>query len=326
MTDRPMTASRDMLAEIFSALRAADDTGPISDKGLDVLGGLSGRKTIGALQRLVSLFQTDPSACYVEVGVYRGLTLLTTALHAPAMPCFGIDNFSLLDPEGINLNIVRSRMAQLDARNAQLINEGFEEAFSHIDDYLCGRRIAVYFVDGAHDYRSQLMGLILALPFLHEHAVILVDDANFQFVRQSTRDFLIGFPEFKLIFDAYSPAHPANLAEAERKHWEDGWLNGINILVRDPQNRLPAMHPETRLNTDLYVNEWLIHRLQMAELAPDALRMAQAMCLGNAVEEAREKEALQRRFANMQAKLATRFPDRNTFSDGLPEGRFNRLA
>src|SRR5690242_8788717 len=110
-----MSGTPDTLAQVFSALRAADQEGPLSERGLDVLGGLSGRKTIGALQRLVSLFDADATACYVEVGVYRGLTLLTTALHAPRMPCFGIDNFSLLDPDGVNLGIVRKRIAELKA-------------------------------------------------------------------------------------------------------------------------------------------------------------------------------------------------------------------
>ena len=35
------------------------------------IGGLSGRKTVGALQRLTRLFVDDPGACYVEIGVFQ---------------------------------------------------------------------------------------------------------------------------------------------------------------------------------------------------------------------------------------------------------------
>lgn len=316
---------RDRLAEIIECLRAANAEGLVSAAGLDALSGLSGRKTLGAIQRLTSLFADEADACYLEVGVYQGLTLIANAALHRGFPCFGIDNFSLLDPRGENLGIVNDRIARFGTTNAHLINEDFEGAFTHLDDHLQGRRIAVYFVDGAHDYRSQLMGLILALPFLHDDAVILVDDANFPFVRQSTRDFLIGFPAFKMVFEAYSPAHPANQSGDDLARWEAGWLNGVNVLVRDPHGRLPDMLPETPHDRTLYVNEWLVHRLQLAELAPVAVELAQAICAGDLEAERKGRAALLERYNERQAEFAARFADRNTYSAGLPEARFNEL-
>ncbi len=313
------------MEKIFRSIRDADTEGLLSDKGLDELGGLSGKKTLGALQRLIALFAGDPSACYLEIGVYQGLTLLSNAVQYPDFPCFGIDNFSLLDPRGENLDIVKKRMSRLKVKNAVLINEDFEDAFAHLDDTLKGRKIAVYFVDGAHNYRSQFMGLVLAMPFLHENAVILIDDANFQFVRQSTRDFLIAFPDFKMIFESYSPAHPANMAPDVLAEWEESWLNGINILVRDRGGRLPDMTPEVRRNGELYVNEWLVHRLQMAEIAPEAVELAQAICWGDAKQETERRQALLQQFESLREKFSTRFPDRNTYSEGLTGSRFNEI-
>ncbi|MBF0130637.1 MAG: class I SAM-dependent methyltransferase [Alphaproteobacteria bacterium] len=317
MADRPA----DFLARVFDCIRAADRDGLATNRGQDVLGGLSGLKTVGALQRLVGLFADDPAACYLEVGVFQGLSLLSVAAAHPGVPCFGIDNFSILDPRGENLGIVNQRMARLDARNATLINQDFEDALDTIGRHLGGRRIAVYFVDGAHDYRSQLMGLLLALPHLHERAVVLVDDANYPDVRLSTRDFLLARPDFKMVFDAYSPAHPANLDKDALAAAEAGWLNGVNILVRDPEGVLPVMMPPTEPSRLLHVNEWLIHRHPLAELAPEALDLARAGLLGG--DRAEAEARLAARYEPLKAAVARRFPDRNVYSAGLPERRYN---
>ncbi|OHC75533.1 MAG: hypothetical protein A3G18_09335 [Rhodospirillales bacterium RIFCSPLOWO2_12_FULL_58_28] len=311
--------------KVLNCIRESDLNGPLSCKGGDVLDGLSGSKTVGVLQRLTGLFADDPTACYVEIGVFQGLTLFSVAVHFPDFPCFGIDNFSILDPQGKNYDIVTNRKARLNATNATLINKDFEVALETLGEHLAGRKVGVYFIDGAHDYRSQLIALLLAAPLLHENAVILVDDANYAFVRQSTRDFLISHPKYKMIFEAYSPDHPANMAPNALKQWEKGWLNGINILVRDPAGALPEMLPPTEADRTLYVNDWLVHRHQLAELAPQALNLAQAVCRGDGAAEAACREELINRFNKMRDGLDLRRPDRNTYSAGLTTGRYNEL-
>lgn len=307
-------AYKEFFRQVIACLAEADRDGLLSDKGQDVLGGLSGRATVGALQRLVGLFKDDPAACYLEIGVFQGLSLLSVAIENPGMPCFGIDNFSILDPKGENLGIVGERTRRLGVANATLVNDDFENALERLGEHIGSRRLAVYFIDGAHDYRSQLVGLLLGMRWLHEQAVIIVDDANYPDVRQSTRDFLLAHPEFKMVFEAYSPAHPANLDKETLARFEAGWLNGVNVLVRDPENRLPVMLPPVPQSRELYVNDWLVHRHRLAELAPQALEMAETMLDGADP-------------APVLAKIRTaapedRFADRNVFSQGLPEKRF----
>jgi hypothetical protein len=41
----------------------------------------------------------------------------------------------------------------------------------------------MYFYDGSGEYRSQLMGLLLAEPFLAERALIIVDSTPAELVR-----------------------------------------------------------------------------------------------------------------------------------------------
>ncbi|HSV29827.1 MAG TPA: class I SAM-dependent methyltransferase, partial [Candidatus Omnitrophota bacterium] len=202
----------------------------------------------------------------------------------------------------------------------KLINMDFEEALERLPELVGGRKVGVFLIDGAHDYRSQLMGLLLIKPFLADNAVIIVDDANYPDVRQSTRDFLVSHPEFKMVFEAYSAGHPANLDKATLAGFEATWLNGVNVLVKDPDNILPAMLPPVPATRELYVNEWLVHRHRLAELAPDAMDLAQRALDGADLAPAIDK--LKAGHAARKAEFDGRYPDRNVFSAGLTEGRF----
>ncbi len=318
--------SREHIRSVIAAIEVANVEGPLWRPDGDVLNGLSGSKTVGALQRLAGLFANLSDACYLEIGVFQGLTLLSVAGATPSLPCFGIDNFSILDPEGQNLGIVHDRIARLGCDNATLINLDFQDALLSLGDHIGARRVGAYFIDGAHDYRSQFVGLMFALPYLHDNAVIVIDDANYTFVRQSTHDFLVSHPEFKMVFEAYSPAHPANMDAITLARWESDWLNGVNILVRDPDRLLPDMLPPVTANRDLFVNDWLVHRHVLAELAPEALALAAAVIAGDTAAVHDARTCLIAAYAADRPRFDARFPDRNTQSGGLTQGRFNRLS
>jgi hypothetical protein len=318
------TTDRDHIERVIETIRDTEDNGLLFDRRADGLSGISGLKTVGLLQRLARLFADEAQACYLEIGVFQGLTLVSTALEAPELPCFGIDNFATLDPDGKNQSIVRERLDRFGAANATLIDADFEDALEGLEAHLGGCKVAVYFVDGPHDYRSQMVCLLAGLRHLHERCVIVIDDANYPDVRWSTRDFLTGNPEFKMVFDAYSPAHPANMTREEKPVFEAGWLNGVNILVRDPDGALPAMMPpiEPEERT-LYLNEWRAHRLRLAELAPEALALADAVCADDG--EAAAADLLRKKHADLKERFKDRFADRNTYSAGLAQARFNKL-
>lgn len=313
--------SQTLFDGVAAAIRDAARDGLAHDGAKSVLGGLSGTATVGLLQRLVALYADQPDVCYVEIGVFQGLSLLSVADAHRGVACFGIDNFSILDPEGRNLAIYNERAEKLKAANATLINLDFEDALDTLRDHIGDRKVAVFFVDGAHDYRSQLIALLLGKRFLHERAVVVVDDANYPDVRQSTADFLRSHDEFKMVFEAYSEGHPANLDPSTLSRAEAGWLNGIHVLVRDPDNLLPAMAPSAGAMKHLYINDWLVHRHQLAELAPQALALAQAAVAGG--DEAGARAALQAGYAADQGAFDTRLADRNMYSANLPAGRFN---
>lgn len=315
--------STDHFHQVFDCIEKAHTEGALSDFLPDDLSGWSGGATIGTLQRLANLFCDDGNAAYVEVGVFQGQSLISVALKAPQLPCYGIDNFSQFDPDGVNLEIVNKRLERYGGTNVHVLNMGFEEAFAGMSQHLNGRKIAIYLIDGAHDYRSQMMGLLLAMPHLHERAVILVDDANYSFVRQSTEDFLLTHPDFKMAFEAYSPDHPANMDADTHSRWRNKWITGTHVLVRDPENFLNNMVPPTESSRELFVNDWLIHRIALAELGPEALRLGQAICFEEPEDELRAE--LLRQYNNRKAEFAGRRPDRNTYSASLTLGRFNEF-
>lgn len=235
------------------------------------LSGYSGRKLVGLLQRL-AIHQTKAgNGCYVEVGVFQGLTLLSTAAVIPDTDVYGIDNFAQFDAEKTNQDIIEKRRELNNLNNVCLINEDYEDALERLDQHLGKKSVGVYFVDGPHDYRSQFMCLALATKYLSPSAVIVVDDSNYQHVRQANRDFLATHPEYKLLFESYTPCHPHNVPEKDRGEFENGWWNGINVIVRDPENRLNADYPPTLRRRDFYENEHVVQTLKYGFLAPESV-------------------------------------------------------
>lgn len=135
--------SDEFIGKVVEVIKKTEIDGLLHDRRADGLSGLSGLKTVGLLQRLVHLFKDDPTACYLEIGVFQGLTLVSTALEADPMAVYGIDNFATLDPEEKNLSIVRERMAKFAVSNAHLINMDFEAAMESLDQHIGDKKLGV---------------------------------------------------------------------------------------------------------------------------------------------------------------------------------------
>ncbi|MCS7017838.1 MAG: class I SAM-dependent methyltransferase [Cytophagales bacterium] len=284
---------------------------PVNAFASPLLTGYSGKRMIAALQHFTSLLEGQNEACYLEVGVFQGLTLLSVAGANPTVPCFGIDNFQAHDPEKKNMSVLLERRQKLHLNNAHLINMDYEDAMENLMVHTQGRKIGVYFIDGPHDYRSQLMCLLLAKPYLTDDAVIVVDDSNYLHVRQANRDFLVTHPEFKLLFEAYTPCHPTNMTPVQEMEAREGWWDGVNIIVRDKANLLPAQYPPTRRNRVLFENDHLTHASRIGELAPRALTVLNLLFTGRFLRAAKNLQMAYREYRNLRFK--GQFDDANTF-------------
>ena len=266
-----------MIAEIIKVIEESEKIGLRDNTLSDILSGFSGEKLVGLMKRLAGLYRGDENICYLEVGVYQGLTLLSVAAANPKIKCYGIDNFAFFDPQGKNIEIIKKRQSKLNIANAFLIEKDYEDALEFLSEHIKNQKVGVFFIDGPHDYRSQLMCLELVLPYLSNHSVIIVDDSNYSHVRQANRDFLKTHPLFKLILEAYTSSHPLNMTPEDKKNAENGWWNGINVIVRDPQSKLEAMFPPTERDRSLFENDHLIHAHAMAEFAVSGLSILESV-------------------------------------------------
>ena len=106
-------------------------------------------------------------------------------------------------------------------------------------------------------------------------------------------------------------------------HWVKSSLDSpVNILVRDPDDILAKMVPPVESDRTRYFNEWLVHRLRRAELAPEAVALADAICVGDVAAEEKARKALLEKYGIWRDVSDGRYPDRNTYSTDLTEGRF----
>lgn len=287
------------------------------------LAGYSGARIVGALQRFVRRLADQPDRCYLEVGVYQGLTLVSAAVAAPEVPAWGIDNFAQFDPGGHNADRVERRIADNGATNAHLVNADYEDALEALEGHIGDRKVGVYFVDGPHDYRSQRMCLDLVRPFLAGDAVVVVDDSNYRHVRQANRDFLAVNPEYRLLYEAYTPCHPKNADAATLAAMRDGWWNGVNVLVRDPGDVLAREYPPTLRERTLYENEHVAHTARHGYVSAQATLAASAALSLRPWRALRHMGALLRRRRRAPNTLVGAYPALNTFSAELPGGRLN---
>lgn len=298
------------IQEIKAAIDESEKRGSLL--ALEAVAGLSGSKLIGLLQRCAAVVEKKDDVCYLEVGVFQGLTLTSVTAATPGLKCFGIDDFSQFDADGENRNIVEQRLATHTSGNGQLINADFENALLGLKQHIADRRIAVYFVDGPHDYRSQYLCLDFAQRYLSRTAVIIVDDSNYEHVRRANRDWLKANSDFALLFEAYTPCHPRNMSANQLAQAKAGWWNGVNVIVSDSEHELERIYPPVSESRERYFNDHNIHPAEQAELAPRLL---------NAIAYPLPLSVLKLAKLFLQKSRKQKFRNMNTASDQLDTPR-----
>jgi predicted O-methyltransferase YrrM len=173
--------------------------------------GLARENNLALLNLAASLLGKGES--YVEVGSYKGLSLIAAMLGNRG-DFVGIDDFSLGDGSRRRLeaNLRRYGLA------GQTILEG--DAFKLLRGRALGdRRVGVYYYDAAHDYKSHVRGLRLIEPYLAQGAVLIVDDTDWPQVARAMRDYLARQPRAQLLvtLDGKDRGQP----------W---WWEGVQIL------------------------------------------------------------------------------------------------
>jgi len=182
---------------------------------------------------------------YVEVGCYKGASLVGAALGNPTRRIFACDNFSQFDGVGSSL---RHTLAQHTAPGqVQFFDMEFREFMRKAPWQPA--RIGAYFYDGGHSFEDQYDGLRLALPCFSADALIIIDDTNKRAARAADQLIARQAGGFDLVLNLRTPRnhHPT-------------WWNGIQVLRyrRPPDGAVhlggPAFAMRKFIYDDIFLN------------------------------------------------------------------------
>ena len=163
----------------------------------------------------VAASQLAPGETYVEVGSFRGTSLIAAMLGNEQRSFIAIDDFSMRDA---SRRALEDNLRRFGLEGVTIL-EG--DAFAILrDDVLPRESVGVYYYDAAHTYEQQLDGLRLAEPYLAPRALLIVDDTDWDFVADATRDYLAMEPRSQLILELPG-----------KKAGRPAWWEGVQVLA-----------------------------------------------------------------------------------------------
>lgn len=173
---------------------------------------------------------------YLEVGTFKGRSLAGTLLDAPDRSYVAVENF-----QEFGMLAAESR-AELDTalarygadRRLTLHDGDCFAVLAHRD--ALPEPVGVYFYDGAHTGLAHYLALGVVEPLLADEALVLVDDATWPMVAESTRRYLHRHPGWTVLRDIRAAADH-----------DDRWANGLLVLAyRRPAGAPRRMPPDVR--------------------------------------------------------------------------------
>jgi predicted O-methyltransferase YrrM len=157
--------------------------------------------------------------CYLEVGSYRGRSVVGAMLAHPDRRAIAVESFAefgATPAEGRReILAVLRRFGVADRVDLKI-----GDAFRVFRPGSVPQPVGVYFYDGAHSRVAQYLGLALAEQFLADEALVVVDDFSWPQVRTSTQSYLRKHPGYEVV------------AEMRAVHdFDPRWCNGLLVLA-----------------------------------------------------------------------------------------------
>jgi len=213
--DAFVSRCRQLWPEFADPARLAQSRHP-SDRSLaNVLKQVPGMATENKLALLnAAVGALGENEVYVEVGCYKGASIVGAATGNPHARIFACDNFSQFD------GVAEALRHTLDAHTApgQVTFHDLDFRSFFINAPWRPARIGAYFYDGGHSFRDQYDGVALALPWLADDAVIIVDDTNKRAARSANQLVARAVSGFELILDLRTAGNHSPT-----------WWNGIQV-------------------------------------------------------------------------------------------------
>lgn len=170
---------------------------------------------------------------YCEVGTGQGLTLIGALLNHPDRAAYAVDNLSVDDPNGESLALLMENLTQFQLQEqVYFCDQNCEDFLFDLREAGTSDRIGVFFYDGDHDYRSQLISLMLAREFLADKALVIINQANWATPKQAIADFLSLNPEATILLDLSTTVSSNSSLETS---FRNSFGNGLIILSWDLQ-------------------------------------------------------------------------------------------
>jgi len=213
--DAFVSRCRQLWPEFTDPSRLAQSRHP-SDRSLsNILKQVPGMATENKLALLnAAVGALGENEVYVEVGCYKGASIVGAARGNPHTRMFACDNFSQFD------GVAEALRHTLEAHTApgQVTFHDLDFRSFFINAPWRPARIGAYFYDGGHSFRDQYDGVALALPYLADDAIIIVDDTNKRAARSANQLVARAVTGFELILDLRTAGNHSPT-----------WWNGIQV-------------------------------------------------------------------------------------------------
>lgn len=207
-------AFADELTSRFVGPDASNELAPGLDEVIAKTEGMSTPHSLTVLSLAAGYLA--PEEVYLEVGTYRGRSLIGTLLNNPNARGYGVENFGEFDAGAPARAKLEGALAEFGLTGrATMI---YDDAFRVLADEQLSRKVGVYFYDGVHSAFGQYAGLGLAEGKLADEAIVIVDDTSWPQVGKAT--------------DAYVDRHPGYslIAEFHAEGQDDPvWCNGLRV-------------------------------------------------------------------------------------------------
>jgi predicted O-methyltransferase YrrM len=175
----------------------------------------------------------EPGESYLEVGSFKGLSLIGAMLGNRRARFYAIENFLEfnLDAGATRAELLANLGRWVDRERLELL-EG--DCFRLLRrDGLLRAPVGVYFYDGAHGRLPHYLALGVAERWLADRALVVVDDASWPMVATQTDRYLAAHPGYELLFDL----------SAEREE-DPRWWNGLRVYAyRRPPGAAAGSRP-----------------------------------------------------------------------------------
>jgi len=154
---------------------------------LDRVDGLACANNLALLNLAASL--VDPGECYVEIGSYRGASLVAAMLGNEGTQFVAIDSFALA---GGSRELLEANLRSFGLEPPEILEGDVFELLA--GGALDGRRIAACYWDLLHTHEPQLAGLRALEPHLAPGALVIVDDSDWPGVVSALADYFPSQP------------------------------------------------------------------------------------------------------------------------------------